>query len=382
VTWSGSFRQIAWVAKRPFVIARAWEEILVAAGQIVGGVGLAVGTGGIGAVAGVGVAMRGAQNLMNLNRNVQQNIEGQISADQTENAELMQFSRAGRETAVGGFRRAQMAGAPELSGMMMGGAGRGFQLANGMSLRDSAVASNLTQAQLEQSMGTLAGGMGGSFLDEANPRLMGNMQGISGLLRAQGVGLSNAPEIASSMFQGGMDRGSSLETTRQMFEDAVASGLDKAEAGRALTRMGERAAGMGLGGAGAAKLELQQELAFAQRRGASEGPEAEFEMGVMRTMRDSTKAEGGIGAVAGLRATQAFGKKHGLKMGAVDELEMQRFGGDPEGMRKMLTRMGRPDLAENANELARQFQDQRAESMSGEMTKHFGAEADNSPWPR
>lgn len=394
------------------------EEAMTSIGQIVGGLGLAIGTGGIGSIAGMGIAGRGAMNLMNFNKNVQSNMEGQIGAEQTNSSELMQFTRAGRETAVGSFRTAQGLGAPELSGMIAGGldgnriqqemqqqrdqlreletrrdfmqmntpgdpalgginrqisayqssiGGLGAQAgaaspyqvvgAGGqtMSIRDLATASNLSPDQMQSTMTSLSSRMGGSFLDRGRPELMNNMQGVADLMRAQGAGLSNAPEIANGLFQGGATRGDALEGTRQMFEDAVAAGLDKAEAGRALSGMAARAAASGIGGAGAARIEMEQNLGFAQRMGSMEGPQAGFAMGTMDFMRNTSRSDSGIGAVAGLKNAQGFGQKYGLKLDFADELRLAQLQNDPEGMASFLKSKGRDDLAGNAENMSKEF---------------------------
>ncbi|NBU72956.1 MAG: hypothetical protein EBS53_16200, partial [Bacteroidetes bacterium] len=116
------------------------------------------------------------------------------------------------------------------------------------SLRGYAAGFGVGPEQFAGLMQRSIGAMGGVFLGQT-PELMQNVSGLAQMARLTGLGLGQAPEIAGALVQGGMGRGAAMESTRQMFEDAVSAGLDKARVGQALITTATRAEQLGIGGA-------------------------------------------------------------------------------------------------------------------------------------
>lgn len=412
------------------------EEGLGVVGNIVGAVVstlAAVPTGGLSLAGTAYFASKAAQGLSGFNQNVQQNVEGQLDSEQSKNFEFFQASRAGRQAAVGAFRGGQGMGAPELSGFLLGqggdtgalrqrlaaemgrtDAGVGGLIGNSAnaplrrqltadeeSMRQGNISQlqrqiaqaesgltrdgrslveagrergNLSMEQVQQTLGSLAQGMGaGSFMNRTtgqmeSPRLGREANNISDLLRAQGMGLTQAPQIANALQQGGMDRGQAMEVTAKLFEDAMSAGLDKAKVGQAMMTMASRAESMGFRAADVAKGEFQQSLGIAQSifgKGVGiEGPEMAFTQRTMSGLNDLTQSKSGIGAMGGIRGVQEFAKESGMNLTPIEEVVLQRFKPDARGMQRLMQqKTGRDVSMEEAETASQRLQQLERENM-------------------
>ena len=301
--------------------------------------------------------------------------EGQLSQmlqSQTKlNQEQMASLQRGHDLSVQAFRQAQQMGAPELSEFMLGGTGQvGSQRRN---LREFGVLEgNITNDQVQRTLQVLGGQMGGNFLGRT-PLIQdpSRSQGIADLMRVQGAGLSQAPEIAAGMFAGmgapGVDIGNqqqrALEMTKEMFEDAVSGGLDKASAGRAMVEMSQRSQQLGLGGAEAARMEMQNVLGLTQNLFGPNQTESQrkFAGDIFQQTQQMTRGQGGIGAISGLRAMERLQEEFGFKVNPAEMETMRITTQTPEGLRQRFEKEGRQDLAGRAEEIAQRSQELRVE---------------------
>lgn len=203
-----------------------------------------------------------------------------------------------------------------------------------VSLREFARQSGLDEEQFRNTMGRIGGGLGGVFGGEVE--LLNKMPQVSNMLRLQGAGLPQAPDVAAGLFQGGAERGRAMDMTREMFEDAMSAGLDKARVGQAIVQVGQRAAALGLGGAEVAQIQFQQGLQMAQNLFGSriEGPQQDFVQRTMEFFSDASKSTGGIGGIAGLRTAAQFEEQTGMPLGAAGEVMFARREQDPAGLKR------------------------------------------------
>lgn len=312
----------------------AGAGIAAAAGPVTGGAGyLAAGVLGTQAVGQI------AQFDAERQRVINERIAAQISQQQ----EFFQFTKSGRQQAVSAFRSAQAMGAPEFSEFM---AGIGMDISGG-TMRQAAVAAGISEPQFRQTLGGLAGGMGGMFFGE-QPRLQGMPGGVRDVMRMQGLGLQQAPGILSQMQLGvgGNQMGNrqeNMEQLRSMFEDAVSAGLDRARTGQALQIMANQAQ-QGLGATGAAVSQFQQSLGIAQNlfgAGGIEGAEMGFTQRAMAGIQGFTRGGGGLGQIAGLRAARQFAGEAGMEgLGPLQMLNLQQQMQTPGSIARLMRQQG------------------------------------------
>jgi hypothetical protein len=366
-------------------------------GGLSAGLALAMGAGAL------GLGADAARRAGGFNTRVEQNIMGQTQAERLQNQEVYRFLERGRETQIRGFDAARQAGAPELAGIFAGGGdanlasnsaataredrerlrqqiatmqantpgdpslqqarARETQLTErinqlesqatgaagsmvtsqgrNVSLRQMAAQMGIGEQEFLQTMGQV-GSMGGVFLGEQN-RTPGANQ-IAELIRMQGIGLSNAGGIAGSLFQsGGMTRGESIETVRQIFEDAVSAGMDKAQVGRAMTEMAARGNQLGFGGGGVAAAEMTRGLGLANAAFGStvEGPQMRFAQQVNQQLTQATRSQtADLGKIGGQIGAERFARRAGIKLDRMDLMEMQELGFDQAGLERFLQERG------------------------------------------
>lgn len=223
---------------------------------------------------------------------------------------------------------------------------------DGRSLRSFAADYGVGPEQLSGVMARSMATMGGAFLGQT-PELMQNMGGVAQMARLTGLGFGQAPELAGALVRGGESRGDAMESTRQMFEDAMAAGLDKARVGQAMMTTASRIEQLGMGGAQAAQQEQRMALAAAQAisgGGPIEGFQMEIGQKTVQQLREMGSAEGGLGMVGGYQAVRKFGsemqrkiKAAGGKMGGFSDVEqaaLQSLEVDEAGLKELLRRKG------------------------------------------
>jgi hypothetical protein len=339
--------------------AAGLEAGLGIGGNIVGAAGAAAGAAlvpgmqGIGAV-GAGYfgmqAIRGVADFRSAQRQAQESI---ISAEMERQAELFQFTRAGRGVGVGAFQQAVGMGGAELTPFMLGNQANIPAMAGGVptgrmqTLRQFAAGMGVGN-RFQETMGQLAGGMGGVFMQEQGARL-GQMPDIAAnALQLQAAGLGGAPGLMGQLFQGArpndaQGRREASETLRSTFEDAVASGLDKARAGQALQFMAAQAQA-GLGAAGAAEIGFRQQLGVAQQMfGAAgiEGAEMGFVQRGMTNIQEATRGGGGMAGLAGFAAAENVNREFfGGKLSPADIANLQQSMNDPAGLEALAAEYG------------------------------------------
>jgi hypothetical protein len=310
-----------------------FEAALNVGGQIgmagISGIGAVVGGGpstplGIAGMAGAGYygtqAVRGVADFSSAQRAA---VESRIGAEQERQAELFQFTRAGRGAGIGAFQQALGTGGAEFTPFMLGnqrnvpmmGAGGALPGPAAQNMRRLAAYYGVGN-RFEETTGQLAAGMGGNFMQEVGTRLGMDPNIAMSAFQMQAAGLSDAPGLMGQMFQGArpndpQGRREATEQLKTTFEDAVAAGLDKARAGQALQFMAVQAQA-GLGAAGAAEVGFRQQLGVAQNLfGGSgiEGQEMAFTQRTMTNMLQAGRAGGGIAGLARLSAAQDINRR-------------------------------------------------------------------------
>lgn len=409
------------------------EEAMIIGGEVAAAVSLAFApvTGGMSLLLGglaLGVGATAVRGMVGFNTRVEQNVLGQTEAERKKNEEIYTFLQQGRETAIRGFETARNAGAPELSGIMAGGldanlprnalaqakerlsqiendpannAGASFmgggarteanQLRDRIkeletqanradpfmvtsqgrntSLRQFAAQMGIGEQEFLQTMQQTATGMGGTFLGQ-QPKLEQMPNQIAELVRMQGLGVPNAAGIAGQLFQGGgMTRTESIETVKQMFEDAVSAGMDKAQVSRALTEMASRASQLGFGGGGVAATEMQRGLGLAQAAfgttGEVEGPEMRFAQNINQQLTQAGRSQtAGLGKMGGQQGVERFAQQfRGLKLDRFDTAELQEVGQTQGSLEKFLKEHGANEedirAAEQKGDLAGQLESEK-----------------------
>jgi hypothetical protein len=409
------------------------------------GLAMAPVSGGLSLLLGasaLGIGVDAFRRTAGFNERVNQNIMGQTEAERRQNEEIYTFLQRGRETAVRGFDAARQSGAPELSGLMAGGgdanlAGnaavqareardrlreqistaqmntpgdtmaiqslrqRETQLTNrinelesqgaqanpfmvtsggrNVSLRQFAAQFGIREDEFLQTMQGV-GSMGGAFMGEQN-RTPGANQ-IAELIRLQGIGLPNAAGIASQLFQsGGMTRGESIDTVRQVFEDAVSAGMDKAQVGRAMTEMAARAGQLGFGGAGVAATEMQRSMGLAQAAFSStvEGPEMRFAQQINQQLTEAGRSKtADLGKIGGQIGVERFARRLGLKgLRREDLADLQELGTDQASIEAFARSHGASaeDIArmEQGGDLGTQLESEKQRGILESAERAFGS---------
>lgn len=334
--------------------------------------GLAMG--GFEAARGMGIpemamlAAGGGAGIENL-----QSQQVQAQAAIAEEERLIQQNRRQMASGVGGLPR----GLGRLGQLRENLAGIESRIAegdpysvDGRSLRSFAADYGVGPEQLSGVMARSMATMGGAFLGQT-PELMQNMGGLAQMARLTGLGFGQAPELAGALVRGGESRGDAMEATRQMFEDAMAAGLDKARVGQAMMTTASRIEQLGMGGAQAAQQEQRMALAAAQAisgGGPIEGFQMEIGQRTVQQLREMGSAEGGLGMVGGYQAVRKFGgelqrkiRAAGGKMSGFSDVEqaaLQSLEVDEAGLKELLRRkgvseevLGQLDLKEEAERI-------------------------------
>lgn len=321
---------------------------ILGAGASALGAGLPIPGAQVAGIAGAGYfgtqAVRGMAGFGAAQRQAQEDI---LAREMERQQELFQFTRAGRGVGIGAFEQAQQAGGAEFSNLMMGLPGAriptmqgGIPTGGTQGLRGFAAGMGIGTQQFQETMGGLGQGMGGMFFQEGQPRLQQMPDVAVNALQMQAAGLRGAPGLMGQMMQGmtpnaAQERRTQGEELRQMFEDAVSAGLDKARAGQALQFMATQAA-QGLGAAGAARIGFGQQVGLAQRLfGAEgiEGPEMGFIQKGITNVQQGTRGGGGITGLAGLAAAQDINRRFFQgKLSPADVVNLQQTVTDPGGI--------------------------------------------------
>jgi hypothetical protein len=221
----------------------------------------------------------------------------------------------------------------------------------GQSLRNYAAEYGVGPEQLSGIMQRSIESMGGAFL--GRNELMQNMPGLGQMARLTGMGFAQAPELAGALARSGEDRGRAMEDTRQMFEDAVSSGLDKARVGQALMTTAQRVEQIGLGGAQAAQQEQRMALAAAQAisgGGPIEGAQMGLGQRTIQMVNQMATGESGLGMVGGMEAARQFSGEMARKIraaggkiggiGSVGEMQLQQLEFSGSSLREFYKRRG------------------------------------------
>jgi len=234
----------------------------------------------------------------------------------------------------------------------------------------------------------MQGGLGGAFFGRGN--VLDEMpDATADMMRMRGLGLQNAPQIAAGLQAGApinqdpaQTRRESIAETREMFEDAVSAGLDRARTGRALQVMAEQAS-RGLGAGSAATEQFKQALGMAQTifgKGGIEGAEMDFTQRAVGGLQEGTRAGGGLGQIAGIQAVrEVTGGLEGAdlsKLGPYGELMVQGSINDAQGMEKLMVKMGMsPEQIEKAGggqEVIARLQNERVAQLGQLATQITG----------
>lgn len=196
---------------------------------------------------------------------------------------------------------------------------------NTENFRTYAVNRGLSNSQYDQTLGSLGAHMGGDFGDSNGiPEVMKAKGGLRNILDARGAGLSNAADIAGGLFQGGASRGDAMRMTKELFEDAVAGGFDKASAGKAMVTMSQQAAN-GMGGEMGARSSMTRAMAAAQDAfgagGHVEGSQLDYVQRTQDYNERQSKSGGGLGMVSGFMAAQSASSAM-RKMGVTGQMSV------------------------------------------------------------
>lgn len=267
-----------------------------AAGSVVPGVGTTAG-----AVVGAGKAIFDIyKQTGSYDTDVEKNIQGQTDAERKRNAEFMSASSRGRSVGLSAYHGSQMMGAEELSPFLTGEHSRGQALSSGLS-----------ESQFEGALQGF-GGMGGVF--NGKSALDGQTGGIDRLLKQMGQGFGAAPQVAQGLVGGGMDQGSALKASADMFEDAVAAGIDKAKVGDALIRMSSRAESMGIGGSEVAMSQERQAMAEARRNFGPDVQDSQLRTQEAATQFMNRRSGQGLEFTGSMQGLRGLEKKTGAHL--------------------------------------------------------------------
>lgn len=195
-----------------------------------------------------------------------------------------------------GYQAAQNARANReaFSGMMVGGG----------TLAQYGVNRGLSGEESRDTIARLAASMGGEFATgNALSRSSGS---IADMMNLRARGLSNVAEISGGLFQGSMgNRDEAMRATKEIFEDAVAGGLDKAATGKAMQQMAQESS-RGIGFGDAATERFRSALGASSRMFGGkeiEGKGFEYMANLRGRMDQFGSASGGLGQIGGTIAT-------------------------------------------------------------------------------
>jgi hypothetical protein len=170
-------------------------------------------------------------------------------------------------------------------------------------------------------------------------------------MRLQSQGFSQAPGVAAQLFQGGgfgateTRQRESMEMTRELFENAVAAGMDKAAAGRAMTTMAQRAEQLGFGGQARAALESQQQMGLAQRLFGQNVDDPQLRQAQSLQQRLGETRGGSMQEISGFMAAKEFAQQMGIELTPEEEIDFTMRGTDPEFQRKLLAKKGKKGVS-------------------------------------
>ncbi len=303
---------------------------------IVGAIAAAPFTGGLSLTAalaaGGGMAAFSAiRGTSGLDTAVETNTNARIEAERKRQAEFLTMTQRGRETGIAAYQTAQGIGGPEFAPMI---SGMGMPQIGGMDIRQFSAQQGLSPEQFTQTM-TGFSGLGGIY--PGGPQLAQEPELLGRALTQVGQGFTQMPQVAQGMVQGGMSPVEAVRAAADMFEEAVAAGLDKARAGEALLRMSQRAEQMGFGGGAAAEIQTQQSLGLAQQMfpGQDISP-AQQSIAEKMQQFGQQGATRGFDLMSNLRGTRGAERKFGVKAGNAElETYLSRQNVTAEGIRAM-----------------------------------------------